>query len=86
LQFKVQVPGHGPISSDKKVFLEMTDYLTWLENTIEGAVNNGLSMTEAMQLPLPKRFSSNAQLQQEFSRSVVHLYAFYENKVFKRIN
>ncbi|MDX2424881.1 MAG: quinoprotein relay system zinc metallohydrolase 1 [Cycloclasticus sp.] len=86
LSFKVLVPGHGPISLDKKVFSEMTAYLAWLENTIKGAVNNGLTMNEAMQLPIPKRFSSNAQLQQEYSRSVVHLYPFYENRFFKRIN
>lgn len=86
LPVKVFVAGHGPISKDKKVLGEMTDYLTWLENTIEGAVNNGLSMTEAMQLPIPKRFGSNAQLQQEYRRSVIHLYTYYENKVFIRIN
>lgn len=86
LPFKVVVPGHGPFSTDKKILGEMTDYLAWLENTIEGAVNNGLSMTEAIKLPIPKRFSSNAQLQQEYSRSVIHLYSFYENKVFKRVN
>lgn len=86
LSFNVLVPGHGPISHDKKPLAEMTDYLIWLDRTFKEAVGNGLSMTDAMKVKLPKRFSSNSLLKQEFSRSVIHLYSKYEHQAFKRVN
>ena len=86
LPFNVLVPGHGPISQDKKPLAEMTDYLNWLDDTFKRAAENGLSMMEAMTVELPERFNSNALLKQEYSRSVIHLFSSYENKVFKRVN
>jgi len=86
LSFNVLVPGHGPVSQDKSVLSEMTDYLTWLDTTLKKAANSGLAMTEVMRLELPQRFESNALLKQEFSRSVIHLYAEYEQRVFKKLN
>jgi len=86
LPFKVLVPGHGAVSNDKKPIDEMVDYLTWLDGALNKAVNEGLSMTDAMQIELPKRFHSNALLKSEFSRSITHLYSSYESRVFKRLN
>jgi len=86
LSFKVLVPGHGSISHDKLPLTEMKDYLVWLDSTFKEAAGNGLSMMDAMKIALPNRFSSNAMLKQEYTRSVIHLYSLYENNVFKRVN
>ncbi|HIF17351.1 MAG: quinoprotein relay system zinc metallohydrolase 1 [Cycloclasticus sp.] len=86
LPIKVLVPGHGPITKTKKPINEMVDYINWLDETISNAVNDGLSMTDAMQIELPERFKTNALLKSEFSRSITHLYLSYENLVFKRVN
>lgn len=86
LPFKTLVPGHGPISDDKNVLIEMTGYLNWLDKTLKKASEQGLAMTDVMALKLPEEFSSNALLKQEFSRSVIHLYSSYEAAVFKRVN
>ena len=86
LSYKTLVPGHGPISTDDKALKEMVDYLQWLDENLKSAAAKGLSMIETMQLPLPKSFNSNALLQQEYLRSVTHLFASYENIVFKRSN
>lgn len=86
LTFNVLVPGHGPLSDDKSVLVQMNDYLTWLDGALKKAANDGLSMTDVMQLKLPVRFESNALLKEEFSKSVVHLFSRYENSVFERLN
>lgn len=86
LPFKALVPGHGPISDDKNALIEMTEYLNWLDKTLKKASEQGLAMTDVMALQLPEKFSSNALLKQEFSRSVIHLYSSYEAAVFKRVN
>ena len=84
--FNVLVPGHGPISHDKKPLTEMIEYLNWLDASFKNAAENGFSMNEAMEIKLPTKFNSNALLKQEFSRSVIHLFTSYESEVFKRVN
>ncbi|ORU89636.1 MAG: MBL fold metallo-hydrolase [Cycloclasticus sp. symbiont of Poecilosclerida sp. M] len=84
--FKVLIPGHGPKSLDKQAMDDVSDYLRWIDVTFKKASEDGLSMTELMAQPIPKQFSGNALLKEEFSRSVTHLYAKYEQAVFKRAN
>jgi len=86
LPFTVLVPGHGPVSNNKKVLNEVLDYLTWLDMSLKQAAETGLSMAEAMEIELPRRFLSNALLKKEFSRSIIHLYSSYENRVFTSVN
>ena len=86
LSFNVLVPGHGSVSKDNIVLDEVLDYLTWLDLTLMESAKMGLSMTDAMALELPERFTSNTLLKKEFSRSIIHLYPSYENKVFTAVN
>jgi hypothetical protein len=65
---------------------EVADYLKWIDIAFRKASQDGLTMTEVMSLPIPKRFAHNALLKQEYSRSIVHLYAQYEKQVFVRAN
>lgn len=82
IDFKILVPGHGEISYDKKPIEQTLDYMNWLETTIETAVENGLEMNEVLKTPIPERFHSLEVLRREFTRSVIHRYPYYENKLF----
>lgn len=79
------VPGHGP-GDEKGVAIDQTlDWLDWLDGSLRDAVERGWTMNEAMQIPIPQRFSSLAVSKTEFERSVVHLYQGYEDELMPAI-
>lgn len=78
LDFKVMVPGHGPVLRDHAGVMQTRDYLQWLSGALKDAANRGLDMPEVMRLPIPERFRTLAVLQTEYSRSIAHLYPAYE--------
>lgn len=80
------VPGHGPIDSGGASVEQTADYLHWLETTLIGAVDRGLTMTEAMAQPIPPRLQSLAVVRDEFRRSVVHLYADLQDRHMPRVS
>ncbi|GAB0151555.1 quinoprotein relay system zinc metallohydrolase 1 [Marinobacterium sp. BA1] len=82
--FKLMLPGHGPMVSDQRALDQMDAYLVWLDKTLRDAAEQGLSMTEVMQLPIPSEFDSIALREVEFQRSVVHLFPAYEEAAFGR--
>lgn len=82
--FKALVPGHGEVSYNRGPIQETRDYLLWLENTLKTSVESGLDMNEVMQLPLPERFSILSLSHSEFTRSVIHRYPIYEQKMFSK--
>ncbi len=82
IPFTLMLPGHGPAVKDHRALDQMQDYLSWLDETLKHAAEQGMSMTEVMSLPLPKRFEGIALRQQEFERSVFHLYPDYEAAAF----
>lgn len=82
IPFKVMLPGHGPAVTDARALDQMQAYLTWLDGTLKQAAEQGLSMTEVMALPIPEQFDSIQLRQQEFERSVFHLYPDYEEAAF----
>lgn len=80
------LPGHGP-SDERGESLEQTaDWLDWLETTLREAVAAGLTMNEAMLLPIPERFASLGVARTELERSVVHLYPVLEDALFPRVD
>lgn len=75
------LPGHG-LSDSNGASLEQTgDYLDWLLGSLSKAVATGLTMNEAMALPIPDRFRSIDVVQTEYQRSVVHLYLDLEDEL-----
>lgn len=86
LPWKVLVPGHGPLSTDRAPFAQMVDYLGWLDGLLRESAAQGLDMTEVIALPLPPRFAGIALGQYELIRSVSHLYPGYEREVMKRVD
>ena len=82
LSFKLIIPGHGPVDKSGKSLQQMQAYLQWLDQTLTHAAEQGLSMNEAMALPLDSRFEEIALGRSEFVRSVFHLYSRYEEAAF----
>ena len=78
LDFRIMVPGHGPVLHDHAGIAQTRDYLQWLRATLQGAARRGLDMPEVLQLEPPERFQSLAVLKDEYERSVSHLYPAYE--------
>ncbi len=75
------LPGHGPQDPRGESLEQTSDYLDWLGGTMEGAVDAGLTMNEAMALPIPERFAGLGVVRTEFERSVVHLYPALEERL-----
>ncbi len=76
------IPGHGP-SDDKDESLQQTgDYIDWLYGSISDSVKRGLTMNEAMALPVPARFEGLGVVRSEYERSVVHLYPGLEDALY----
>jgi len=79
------LPGHGPSDSTDESLAQTDDYLQWLQLTLSEAVASGLTMNEAMILPIPARFDGLGVVRTEFERSVVHLYPALEDELFPLI-
>ena len=82
MNYKIMVPGHGPVISDNRAIDQMVGYLTWLDKTLQRSAEAGLSMNEVQNIPLPTEFADIALIQREYHRSVVHLYPSYEESAF----
>lgn len=85
IPFKVLVPGHGPVSHDKRAIQETRNYLHWLDKTLKNAANQGLSATEVMKLPIPKPFSDWSEARDEWRRTVGFMYSHYETTSLPKI-
>lgn len=82
IDYKLLVPGHGPVVEDSSALDQMSAYLSWLDKTLMQSAEAGLSMTEVIKLPIKKGFESVALSRREFTRTVAHLYSSYEEKAF----
>jgi quinoprotein relay system zinc metallohydrolase 1 len=75
------LPGHGPRDADGRSLDQTLDWLDWLDGTLRDAVQKGLTMNEAIALPVPARFAALGVAQSEYERSVVHLYQRLEDEL-----
>lgn len=82
LDYRLLIPGHGPLDDTRQAITQMQDYLAWLDATLSRAARQGLTMTEVMALPIDPRFDAISLTRYEFSRSVAHLYPGYEEAAF----
>lgn len=83
IPFQRLVPGHGPVSEDGAPIAQTRDYLRWLEQTVREGAEQGMDMTEMLAVPVPKRFSTLAEVATEYRRSVIHLYPAAERAALK---
>jgi quinoprotein relay system zinc metallohydrolase 1 len=69
------VPGHGPVDETPGTAIAQTRaWLDWLEPALATAMEQGLSMVEAGELPIPARFAGMAMARYELQRSVSHYW------------
>jgi len=78
-------PGHGPKDKNGDSLTQTADYLAWLDDNLRTSVEQGLTMNEAMVLPIPERFNALSVLRTEYERSVVHLYPQLEDSIMQVI-
>lgn len=76
------LPGHGPSDAKDESLTQTRDYLDWLYGTISDAVGRGLTMNEAMIIPIAPEFEGLGVVKTEFERSVVHLYPALEDALY----
>jgi len=80
------VPGHGPVDPTPiNAIAQTRDWIDWLPIMLSGAIGRGLDMAEAGALALPDRFASIAVARYEYQRSISHLWADLESRMFPRI-
>lgn len=68
------VPGHGPVTAGYEAIDQTRGYLSWLEETLLTAADQGLVEAEVNGLEIASPFDELAVVQEEFIRSVSHLY------------
>jgi quinoprotein relay system zinc metallohydrolase 1 len=79
------VPGHGPLDpTPGRAIAQTRDWLDWLETTLRMAAEEGLTMVETGNLPIPPRFATLAEARYELQRSVVHLFPAFEQAALGR--
>lgn len=86
LPWKQLVPGHGPVASDTRPFVQMHDYLGWLDGLMREGAERGADMVELIRSPVPERFAAISLTRYELIRSVSHLYPRYEKQVMQRVD
>jgi len=86
LPWKRLVAGHGPVADDAAPFLQMRDYLGWLDGLLREAANGGADMNEVIQSPIPERFAGISLTRYELIRSATHLYPKYEAQALSRVD
>ncbi|MBH3341567.1 quinoprotein relay system zinc metallohydrolase 1 [Pseudomonas mendocina] len=86
LPWKQIVPGHGPVTTDAAPFVQMRDYLGWLDGLLRQGAEQGAEMNELIRAPIPARFAQVNLSRYELIRSVSHLYPRYERNAMARVD
>lgn len=79
------IPGHGASDAKDESLVQTADYLNWLHESVSESVLRGLTMNEAMLLPIPARFEGLGVVRTEYERSVVHLYPALEDALYPKV-
>ena len=74
------LPGHGPIDETDRSITQTSRYLTWLDNELTTAIQEGKDMFEAGALSIPEEFQAIKVVKSEIERSIAHLYPALEEK------
>ena len=83
LDYKYLIAGHGPVTTDQHAMIQTHDYLTWLHKTLQNALDEGLDISEALQIELPQSFQDLDILHEEYKRGVLQLYPSMEQAYFE---
>ena len=85
IPYRQMVPGHGPMPHGGEAVAETRDYLRWLNDALQQAMNGGLDLTEAFHIKVPERFRNLAIVDEEFRRSVAQMFPRIEEKTLPAI-
>jgi quinoprotein relay system zinc metallohydrolase 1 len=83
IDFDVLVPGHGPVSVGPSAINSTKNHLKWLDELFLESSKNGGDINEVMEVEIPKELKQNVLSKYELSRSAVHLYHQYEERMFE---
>lgn len=86
MPWKQIVPGHGPVTTDAAPFVQMRDYLGWLDGLLRQGAEQGAEMNELIRAPIPECFAQVNLSRYELIRSVSHLYPRYERSAMGRVD
>lgn len=86
LPWKQIVPGHGPLATDAAPFVQMRDYLGWLDGVMRSGAEQGAEMNELIRTAIPECFAGISLSRYELIRSVSHLYPRYEQAAMQRVD
>lgn len=82
--FHTLVPGHGPVAGDAGPIHQTRAWLSWLDQTLRQAADEGFDMTEVMAITPPAEFRRLAVVEAEYRRSVGQLYPAYEQRALSK--
>jgi len=81
------IPGHGPIDPTSSAAIGQTrDWLSWLRDTLERAVAEGLDPVETGNLAIPERLAALKAARYELQRSVAHFFSRIEEQALPRVD
>lgn len=82
--FRALVPGHGAVTGDSSSIDRTRVWLNWLTETFQAAAIEGMDMNEVLARPLPEKFRNLPVAENEYRRSVGHLFPAIELEVLER--
>lgn len=80
LDFKVLVPGHGPVARDPGPIAATDAWLAWLHRRLRAGAERGATANQVIDAPLPEAIAAWPLARYELTRSVSHFYADYERR------
>lgn len=87
LPHKGAIPGHGPYDpTGQQAIAQTRAWIDWLDKALADAVQGGLDMVEAGQIPLPAPLGGFTAARYELQRSVSHFYPALEAGLLPRID
>ncbi|MES9834108.1 MAG: quinoprotein relay system zinc metallohydrolase 1 [Candidatus Thiodiazotropha sp. DIVDIV] len=84
LEFKVLVPGHGLPLEGSAAITQTSDYLSWLHDYLAKKADSGAAMAELLQPEAPEKVDQLAVFEDEYPRSLSHLYPALEAEALKQ--
>lgn len=83
---KLILPGHGVADPTDRSIEQTSDYLSWLEKSLNEQALQGKDMIEAAKLEIPEKFENLQLIKAEIERSVAHLYPGIEQNILQVIS
>ncbi len=81
----IVLPGHGPVDNTIGSIRETREYLKWLDEYLRNSAQDAVDPARLIAEGVPERWQHLKVVDEEFSRSVVHLYSDYEAQYAQKI-